>query len=79
MPLRQPDIIDRVIGEEQTMDVKQRIIEMLWEHQEGATENLDLGRDECRCGSQGDQHWRGHFADILIASDLTRDIRTYLT
>lgn len=45
---------------------KQRICELLYEHQEGATSNLDLGRDECRCGRQGDQYWRRHFADVLM-------------
>lgn len=46
---------------------KERLVRLLYLHQEGATANLNTGNDECRCGKQGDQYWRPHFADVLMA------------
>lgn len=46
---------------------KDRIVQLLYQHQEGALSNLDTGNDECRCGEQGDKFWRPHFADVLMA------------
>lgn len=48
-------------------DLRARLVALLYEHQEGATANLNLGRDECRCGEQGMQGWREHFADVVLA------------
>lgn len=48
-------------------DLRARLVALLYEHQEDAAFNLDLGRDECRCGKQGTQDWREHFADVLLS------------
>jgi hypothetical protein len=47
---------------------KDALVSLLYEHQEDALTNYDNdGREECRCGHQGDQGWRQHFADVLLA------------
>ncbi len=48
-------------------DIRAKLVALLYEHQEDATANLDVGRDECRCGEQGTQGWREHFADVLLS------------
>lgn len=45
---------------------KDRLVRFLYQHQEGAIANLDTGNDECRCGGQGNQFWRPHFAEALM-------------
>lgn len=47
-------------------DTKDCLVRLMYQHQEDALANLDTGNEECRCGKQGDQHWRPHFADVLI-------------
>lgn len=48
---------------------KDQLIDLLYEHQEDALTNYDNdGREECRCGRQGEQGWRQHFADVLHAA-----------
>lgn len=51
----------------ETTDIRAKLVALLYEHQEDAAFNLDLGRDECRCGEQGTQGWREHFADVLLS------------
>lgn len=51
----------------ETTDIRAKLVALLYEHQEDATVNLDSGRDECRCGEQGTQGWREHFADVLLS------------
>lgn len=48
-------------------DIRAKLVALLYEHQEDATVNLDSGSDECRCGEQGTQGWREHFADVLLS------------
>ena len=49
------------------MDIRAKLVALLYEHQEDAAFNLDSGRDECRCGEQGTQGWREHFADVVLS------------
>lgn len=51
----------------ETTDIRAKLVALLYEHQEDAAFNLDSGRDECRCGEQGTQGWREHFADVLLS------------
>lgn len=51
----------------ETTDIRAKLVALLYEHQEDATVNLDSGRDECRCGEQGTQGWREHFANVLLS------------
>lgn len=41
------------------------ILNLLYQHQEGATSNLDTGNEECRCGHQGEKSWREHLSEVL--------------
>ena len=58
-----------------TDNLRDRIAKAIGEHVEDQLTNYDAGRNECGCGRQGDDTYRQHLADAVIAElqpELTR-------